>query len=384
VSAQRKLLAITAYALCALLFVGCVASDVPAETPSATPVASGANPSATPEITSAPTPSPTPTPTPTPAPIEYDIASFLPTGDLHIKYESKLTGSYFETYVEYTDDDGLAVQHRVFSSDSDSPQVRVTRCEDGRIVVTYKKNKVGYTYRFLDRSSNCEDVLLMDPIEVGTSWSVEGGTRTITAVDHIIDLSIGSYRAVEVTTEYDSGKETLQYYVPSLGLVAEYTLEGGKYTDSYEATTLTSDQGFPQLIRIYFAQPTSDSVRYETRSVTIMPNASMGSRFVNQFRTVPSGKGLLALDDLSVKSIQLDSKGYVHVDFSSSLTKIVSSIGRATESLLLIAITNTFCDYYQTDRLYITIAGEQYESPYRFFMEGDYLSPNYNRASSLD
>ncbi len=110
----------------------------------------------------------------------------------------------------------------------------------------------------------------------------------------------------------------------------------------------------------------------------------MGSRFVNQLRTVPSGKGLLALDDLSIKSIRLDGRGYVHVDFTSSLTNIVSSVGRATESLILIALTNTFCDYYQTNRLYITIAGEQYESPYRFFMEGDYLSPNYSRAKTLD
>ncbi|MGI6192652.1 MAG: GerMN domain-containing protein [Christensenellales bacterium] len=389
---RRKISAIIAYALSALLLLGCVSSNVPVETPSASPVASEATPSPspvaepTPTPTPAPTPTPTPEPTPTPTPIVYNLADFLPSEDLHLRYESGILGGYIETYVEYAEENesGVAVQHRVISNAPESPQVRVTRCENGRLSVTYQKSGVGYTYRFLDLASNTEDILLMDPVTVGNSWAVDGGVRTITDVNHIIDLAIGSFRAVEVTTEYDSGQKTLQYYVPSIGLAAEYTLENGTYVDKYEATMLTSDQGFSQLIRFYYAQPMTDSVRYEGRSVNIKPNSSMGSRFVNQFRRVPSGKGLLALDDLSIKSIRLDSKGYVHVDFSSSLTKIVSSVGRATESLILIALANTFCDYYQTDRLYITVAGEQYESPYRFFMEGDYLSPDVSKVKALN
>jgi len=318
--------------------------------------------------------------------VVYDLADFLPVEDLHLRYESGLSGGYIETYVEYADENesGVAVQHRVISNSAQSPEVRVTRCENGRLFVSYRKANVGYTYRFLDHASNAEDVLLMEPVAVGTSWEVEGGRRTITAVDCIIDLSIGSYRAVEVTTEYGTGRTTLQYYAPAIGLVAEYTLENGSYAEKYEATLLASDQGFSQLIRFYYPQPLTDTVRYEARTVNVKPNASMGSRFVNQFRRVPAGKGLLALDDLSIKSIRLDGKGYVHVDFSPSLTKIVSSVGRATESLILIALANTFCDYYQTDRLYITVAGEQYESPYRFFMEGDYLSPDDSSVKPLD
>lgn len=388
---RRKFSALTAYALCALLLWGCVSSDVPVETPTNSPTASEETPSPTPvaDLTPSPTPgldpTPSPSPPPSPTPTVYEISDFLPTDDLHIRYESRLSGGHIETYVEYADENGSAraVQHRVISGASDSPKVRVTRCENGRITVTYQKSEVGYTYRFLDHSSNFEDILLMEPVEIGNSWPISGGTRTITAVDHIIDLPIGPYRAVEVTTSYDSGMTTLQYYVPAIGLVAEYTLENGEYTDSYEATLLSTDQGFSQLIRFYYAQPGSDSVRYENRWVNIKPNSSMGSRFVNQLRTVPSGKGLLALDDLSIKSIKLDGKGYVHVDFSSALTKIVSSVGRATESLILIALTNTFCEYYQTDRLYITVAGGQYESPYRFFMEGDYLSKNDSRSKPL-
>lgn len=388
---RRKFSALTAYALSALLLWGCVSSDFPVETPTNSPAVSEATPtptadwtpSPTPDLT--PTPSPSPPPTPSPTPIVYKITDFLPTDDLHIRYESRLSGGKIQTYVEYTgeDESARAVQHRVISNASGSPKVRVTRCENGRITVTYQKSGVGYTYRFLDYASNCEDILLMDPVEIGNSWPISGGTRSITAVDHIINLPIGTYRAIEVTTSYDSGVKTLQYYVPDIGLVAEYTLENGEYTESYEATLLSTDQGFSQFIRFYYAQPGSDSVRYENRSVNIKPNSSMGSRFVNQFRTVPSGKGLLALDDLSIKSIRLDGKGYVHVDFSSSLTKIVSSVGRATESLILIALTNTFCEYYQTDRLYITVAGDQYESPYRFYMEGDYLSPDSRRAKAL-
>ena len=381
--------------LAASLLCGCVSDGPAPATPTAslqTPVLSpSSQPDPTPTVTPAPTPtltpdptptlSPTPTPTPTPTPVAYELESFLPLEDIHIRYESPDSSDYRETYVEYTDEDSHAVQHRVFSNSSSSPEVTVTYCEDGQLIQKRIKNSVGFTYNFLSEKGASQQVLLKEPLVEGNSWAVEGGTRTITNTDHIIDMPLGAYRALEVTTEYTSGKRTVQYYVPDFGLVAEYSYEGGKLTGKLEAVSTDTDQGFTQLIRFYFAQPNTDSIKYENRSVTVKPNASMASRFVNQFRSVPTGSGLFALDGISIRSIRRDSHGYIHVDFGESLTAIVSNVGRATENLLITALTNTFCDYYQTDRLYLTVEGQPYESPYRFLLEGEYFSPNYSKAS---
>lgn len=382
--------------LAAALFCGCrsvgVAEATPSPTLTATPVAKvtptpeptpAPTPAPTPEVTPVPTLEPTPAPTPEPTPIPYELDSFLPLNDLHIRYESPDSPDYRELYVEYTNEAACAIQHRVFSNGSNSPSVTVTACKEGKIVRTLVNDSIGFTYDFLSAKPNTEEVLLQEPIIEGNSWAIPGGIRTITDCDHIIDVPMGTYRAVEVTAEYDDGTKLVQYYLPDFGLVAEYQYESNALVKQLEAVSQDTDQGFTQLVRFYFAHPASDSVKYETRSVTFKPNASMGSRFVNQFRTVSSGSGLIAMEGLSIKSIRRDTKGYLHVDFDASLTAIVSNVGRATENLMITGITNTFCDYYQTDRLYLTVDGTPYESPYRFLMEGEYFSPNYSKASPV-
>lgn len=393
---RRRLLRAGRTALSALLLCALLACTPRESGPSPTPAntiyidpGTGLAPTATPTTppTATPTPTPTPTATPEPTPVVYDLESFLPTGDLHISYTDENGVVALETYVEYADEaeEAVRVQHRVITRDSDSPYVQVTQCRSGQLVRTYLKPQVGYTYNVLGSTQNEEEALLCEPVTLGTEWEVKGGTRAITAVDRIIDVSLGSYRAVEVTTRYDDGSRTVQYYVPDFGLLCEYGYAAsGERTHVLEASTQESDQGFTQLIRFYFVQPYTSSIRYQSRRVTIMPNASMGSRFINQFRTAPSGSGLITLDDVSINSIRLDSHGYVHVDFSSSLITTVSSIGRTSEGLLLTALANTFCEYYQTSRMYITVNGGLYESPYRFLMDGEYLSPDLRNVSALD
>ena len=381
-----------ALALAAVL-CGCSPAAVtePTGTPSATPTVTQTPPAldpvppptATPTLVPAtPTPSPTPDPTPTPTPIQYELTSFLPLEDLHIKYEIEPGGGTEETYVEYIGSNEHSVQHRIFSSLRSSPSVQVLKCIDGKLMRTYTRDKVGYTYRYLKNKSDDPEVLLQEPIVQGESWQVTGGTRTITNVDKILDLSVGSYRTVEVSTTYDDGSRMYQYYAPDFGLVAEYRYENGVEVSRMEAVSRETDRGFSQRICFYFAQPQTESIRSIIRTVTIKPNASMGSRFMNQLRSVPSGSGLIALDGVSIRSISLDSKG-VHVDFADSLITTISDIGRASEGLLLTALANTFCDYYQTERFYITIEGELYESPYRFLQEGEYLTPDYSNVYEL-
>ena len=344
---------------------------LPPPTPSSTPVPA------------TPTPSPTPDPTPTPSPVVYEVTSFLPLDDLHIKYEIQPGGGTEESYVEYVGKNEHSVQQRVFSQKSSSPSVRVLKCEDGKLLLTYTKDKVGYTYRYLKNKNGEAEILLKEPVAEGESWDVPGGTRTITSVDKILDLSLGSYRTVEVLTVSDDGSRMYQYYAPDFGLVAQYRYENGVEVSRMEAVSRETDRGFSQRIVFYFAQPQTESIRSSVRTVTVKPNASMGSRFMNQLRSVPGGSGLLALDGVSINSISLDSRGHVHVDFASSLITTISDIGRASEGLLLTALANTFCDYYQTNRFYITVEGELYESPYRFLQEGEYLSPDYSNVHPL-
>lgn len=325
-------------------------------------------PTPTATVSASPEPTPSPTPTATPEPVVYDLSSFLPTGDLHISYVDAKGNVARETYVEYSSEseESTSVQHRVITRGADSPFVYVTKIKDGKLMRTHTSSSVGYTYNVMNQENIDPDVLLSAPVTLGNSWDIPGGRRTITAVDVIVDVPLGSYRAVEVTTNYDDGQKIVQYYVPDFGLLCEYQYDkNGNEISSLEASTQESDQGFTQLIRFYFVEPYSSSIRYQSRRVTIKPNASMGSRFINQFRTVPSGSGLITLDDVSINSIRLDSHGYVHVDFSFSLITTVSYIGRSSEGLLLTALANTFCEYYQTNRMYITIDGELYESPYR-------------------
>lgn len=370
--------------LCALLPLAGCQSRQEANSPDVLPVTPQPSPTqpVTPPPTPSATPSPTPlppldpTPSPTPEPIVYNLADFLPLEDLYLKYEGMPGSASQEWYVEFYSDD--SVQHRVLGASGSG--VQIFRCKDGALKKVYAREKIGYTHRFLGRKDNTDETLLCEPLSVGNSWTVEGGTRTITAVGKTVEVPIGTYRVIETTTTYEDGLRSIAYYAPEVGLLAQYDYRDDELVQRLEASVREKGRGFAQSIRFYFAQPGTDSVRSILREVTVHPNTSMSSRFIKQLRSVPSGSGLIALaDTVTIQSISVD-KNVVHVDFSAGFITSIANLSRPGERLMLTALANTFCEYYGVSQFDITIDGELYESQYRFFLPEEYVKPDFENV----
>lgn len=330
--------------------------------PSATPIATA---NVTPQPPLSPSPSMRPRPTDSAEVISYyPVTDFLPLADIFIRYSSKLSAADRNVYVEFFDEELHAVQRKILSSEG--PIMEVLRCEDGKLIRTHLNKNIGYTYNFINSSPNDDEILLSEPIKVSNQWKIKGGTREITAVDKLVSIPIGSFSTVEISTYYDDGSRCVQYYMRSVGLIAQYDLdEKGLLSSVYEATFREKNNGFPQRVRFYFANMEKGIVNSIMREVLFSPHTDPKLRFATELRNVPGASGLIPLSpNVRILSIVPNFKGGVSVDFSHQLISEMD-LGADGENLLLSAIAKTFAEYYQANRVFVTIEGGPYESPYK-------------------
>lgn len=331
-------------------------SDAPVPTP--TPIATN-------------TPSPTPSPTPhTPEPL---LASdFMPLESVFIAYDKD--GATCDSYVEYFDEAAKCLQRRVIGAEK-APYVEVFSITDDAITLIYRRQNVGYTYNFIPTAlkKGEGEVLLKSPIAVGTTWDVENGVSTITAVDIPLLLPMsGTLNAVEVTTEYADGASRTQYFSQGIGLTAQYFYDSSdQLTSAWKAAERERDRTFKQTIRFYFADQSDWSVKYMSRSLNIKSNTDIARRFSDELRKIPAGSYLVPLPARArIRSVSVDYKKGIKLDLSREFVTQLQ-VGRTGEKLMLQALADTFGEYFQCSAVYFTVEGQLYESPYMMFINGD-------------
>ena len=120
----------------------------------------------------------------------------------------------FESYVDYITDGSMQIR----TINPGTTTVSVYRLENGAVT---RVHFAGERYFRLNETAarTGEDILIKEPIEIGTTWQTQdGSTRSITALDVAVDVPAGAYRALEVTTE-GNNSVLKDYYAPKVGLV---------------------------------------------------------------------------------------------------------------------------------------------------------------------
>jgi hypothetical protein len=136
----------------------------------------------------------------------------------NVQYEFEGMGNEFATFIifnEYVDND--SVQQRVENGGTVTARVYVIN--DGKVTRTLSKGETYYREDMMDQTDASAEVILMEPIETGTSWQLaDGSTRTISDIAVDVETPAGSYQAVEVVTEGQDFTNT-DYYAKGVGLV---------------------------------------------------------------------------------------------------------------------------------------------------------------------
>ena len=78
--------------------------------------------------------------------------------------------------------------------------------------MTLSKGEVYYRENMLQETDGSDEVMLMEPLEKGTSWTLKDDSeRTITGTDTKVTTPYGTFPCIEVVTEGKDGT-TIHYY----------------------------------------------------------------------------------------------------------------------------------------------------------------------------
>lgn len=320
----------------------------------------------------APSVSPTVAPTvtqpeePTPSPTVEDtlsIQDYYPVeSDLQYQYDGE--GNEFAAYtgyIEFIDKDAGRVQLRIQNGGTDT--VRVLELKDGVLSVVYTVNECYYRHNFLAMTQETPEILLMEPLQVGTAWTLtDGRRREITSVDTEVVVPYGTFQTIEVTTEGENAV-TKDYYAAGAGLV-ESRFESKEATDIKVTSTLSKvnkDTPFTQSLRIFY--PDSDGKVNEVDTVlSFQTGEDARAKLKELFIQRPSEDYLPLMNEgAGINELTVDSEGILNADFSSEFITGMN-LGSGYEQLVLQCLADTLGGYYGVSKVRLTIDGKPYES----------------------
>ena len=170
------------------------------------------------------------------------------------KYVYEGTGNEYasyDTYIDYTSENKF--QQRV--NNGGTVMANVFQLKDGKLTKLYSRGEAYYRENLLKQESNSDEVLLMEPLQKGTTWTLsDSRVRTITNTAVDITTPTGNYKAIEVTTEGANDK-TMDYYAKNVGLVKSvFVSEGNEVT----STLSKVEENVPLVQNVHYYYPNID------------------------------------------------------------------------------------------------------------------------------
>ncbi len=281
----------------------------------------------------------------------------------------------FETWVDYIGND--AIQIRTDNSGTTIASVYVI--EDGALKEVFTQEDVYYRYDFTAEREKGE-ILIMEPIAVGTTWQLEDGTqRSITATDADVTVPCGTYKALEVTTDYEDSI-VMDYYAKGVGLVKrEFTTkETPPYIVTSELEKYVEGSPHNENAQVYYPDFNNDRLAYIRQGFEFYTGDSILPKLEEVFRNPPADSALsrVMTDGASIRSITRDADtGVVTIDFNKQFVTEMNA-GTTLEGMILGSIANTLGSYFLTNKVQITLEGGPYESGHMLFRPGEYLPFN--------
>lgn len=370
---------------------------------------SGSNPTPTgltPTVALTPTIAPTelmPTTAPKEA-AEGTVEDYFPyLADTNDIYEGKGNEyAAFQTYVDFIDTDKKLMQIR--SNNGGTETVKVLECKDGKLSVLLTKNECYYRDNLIkeDNFTGKADVLLMEPLAVGTEWALpDGGKRFISDTKVKIDTPSGNYTAIEVTTQEKDGV-TKSYYAKNTGLVKmayssgvqaqdkadekSQDQSGSKAQDTsgdksldWEVTSTLSKRKikapFTQTVDFYYID-SDQKIHTEQRKLMFHTNDITRVKIREAMAAIINKKYVpLISPKTKINSLYLGKDNIVHVDFSKEFIDDMN-LGAGYESMILQCIANTLGRYYSVEKVLLTIDNKPYSSGHIILKKGETLKVN--------
>ncbi|HEX3022812.1 MAG TPA: GerMN domain-containing protein, partial [Lachnospiraceae bacterium] len=279
----------------------------------------------------------------------------------------------FQTSIDFIDEAKNRMQMR--TNNGGTEEVRVIEKKDGEVRVILSRPECYYRDNLINKEGEQgnEEILLKEPLEVGTEWSLpDGRKRYISGIDVDVETPMGVYQAIQVNMQESGDSEYIikEYYVKGIGLVKSvYEAEGMVVTSSIKE--IQEDTAFSQMINLYYV---NIDEKVDSEPVTLTFHTNDITRVTIQdavIKVVEGKKDTLPLMSINTKinSMYLGNDGIAYIDLSKEFVSDMNA-GVGYEAAILQAITNTIGRYYGVQEVYLTIDHKPYESGHILFEKG--------------
>lgn len=298
----------------------------------------------------------------------------------NIKYEYTGEGNEYATYTIFTDYiKGDRIQTR--SNNGGTEIVKVLENKNGQLKVLLDRAETYFREDFTNVKNNNGEILLKEPIKVGTSWSNDENTKiSITNIDVDITTPLGTFKALEVTTE---GKDytITDYYAKDIGLIKTVNT-GNDYEVSSTLSKIDNDIPLVQTINLYYPNMEESILNSTKINISFKTNDDVKGVIENAIKNISTQNQVLT-SNVKINKLYLGDDDIVHIDFSKELISEMNA-GSYYESMILQSITNTLGMYYGIEKIYITVDGNPYESGHIQKKEGEPFTINFENVKPVE
>jgi len=294
-------------------------------------------------------------------------------------YEGK--GNEFASYDVYIDYiSGGKVQQRV--DNGGTVTAKVVELKDGNLTMLLSKEETYYRENLLGKTSDEEEILLMEPLVKGTTWTLKDSrVRTITNTLVDVTTPAGNYKAIEVTTEGPNDK-SMDYYAKNMGLVKSVFISGGTEVSS-SLSKIEDNVSLLQKINFYYPNINDEKIYYEVKDISFKTNDITKQVLEKAYKEVSSNNiGSVFTANTKINNLYLNKDNMVYIDLNSAFLSEMNA-GASYEKMLLQSIANTFGHYYNTDKVILTIDNKLYESGHIAMGKGQYLKTEYKDTAEI-
>ena len=310
---------------------------------------------------------------------ELSIKDYFPFTE-NTKYEYTGEGNEYATYTVFTDYiTDTRIQTR--TNNGGTEIVKVIENKNGQLKVLLDRAETYFREDFTNTKNNNGEVLLKEPIEVGNSWSNDEDIKTsITNLDVDITIPLGTFKALEVTTEGKDYKIT-DYYAKDIGLIKTIN-KGTDYEVSSTLSKVENDTPLVQSINLYYPNMEDDVINSTKVDISFNTNDDVKKIIENAIKNISIQNQVLT-SNVKINKLYLGDDGMVHIDFSKELISEMNA-GSYYESMILQSITNTLGMYYGIENIYITVDGNPYESGHIKKKEGEPFIINFENVKPIE
>jgi len=279
--------------------------------------------------------------------------------DIQLKYTSGTGENLSSTfYVDYIKNNRL--QFRLVNADTSVGYV--VENSNGELKMITSRDEFYYHDDLTSIQNAQPEIMLKEPLVKGTSWKLLNGDKRYISNDGVqIATASGKYIALEVTTETENGK-VVDYYAPNVGLVKKVTSNSTKNViNSLES--IADNGGSTETVKFYYPNSQETGIQYYKRQLHFKTDDDAKIYFEAFFKETPSNSLVSVLTpNVKINKLYFNFiEKKVYVDFSKEFEKEMN-LGSSGEDLVLKSITDTLCDYYNVDKLNLTVEGMPYQS----------------------